>query len=131
MAQRIPLQIGLVKLSDSDFVLRDPEQDIRGKQVYALDGDRIGVVDDLYIDREERKVRLLEVGTGGFLGVGEKPLLVPVESVAQVGEDRVTVEPGARGQAAEPPPFDTTVAPPGADRRGGTHVTFPFGRRPY
>ena len=111
MTQRTSAEIGVVKFSDSDFVFENPEQDIRGKDVYAVDGEQIGSVDDLYIDRQERKVRFLEVGAGGFLGIGERHLLVPVESVTEVGEARVTIEPG-REKVAGPPPFDTTVVAP-------------------
>lgn len=109
MTQRTSAEIGFVKLSDSDFEFENPEQDIRGKDVYDADGEQIGSVDDLYIDRQERKVRFLEVGAGGFLGIGEKHLLVPVESVTEVGEDRVILEPGRREKVAGSPPFDTTV----------------------
>jgi hypothetical protein len=49
-------------------------------------------VEDLYIDWQEREVRFLELGAGGFLGIGEKRFLVPVEAVTQVAEDRVTIE---------------------------------------
>ena len=62
------VEIGLVRLGDSDFVPANPENDIRGKDVYDAEGQRIGSVEDLYIDRHERAVRFLEVGTGGFLG---------------------------------------------------------------
>ena len=111
MTQRTTAEIGFVKFSDSDFVFENPEQDIRGKDVYDVHGEQIGSVDDLYIDRQERKVRFLEVGTGGFLGIGERHLLVPVESVTEVGEDRVTIEPG-KEKVAGSPPFDTTVVAP-------------------
>ena len=151
MAQRTPSQIGFVKLSDSDFVLENPEQDICGKAVYDGDGEHLGSVNDLYIDRQEREVRFLEVGTGGFLGIGEEHLLISVEAVTEVGEGRVTIEPGRTEKMAGPAPFDTKVAPPPAhdrksdahaslpfgnaegtaDHRGGIHSSFPFGRRPY
>jgi sporulation protein YlmC with PRC-barrel domain len=104
-------EIGFVKLSDSDFVLENPEQDLRGKDVYHADGGQIGSVDDLYIDRRERKVRFLEVGAGGFLGLGEKRLLIPVESVTEVGEGRVTIEPGREHAEGALP---IAVAPPAA-----------------
>ena len=129
MMQGTDAGIGFVKLSDSDFVLENPEGDIRGKDVRNPDGERIGRVHDLYIDRMGRRVRFLAVGTGGFLGLGERHLLVPVEAVAEVGEDRVIVEPESEGRAGSPP-FDTAVAPPGDDRQGGIHATFPFGHRP-
>jgi sporulation protein YlmC with PRC-barrel domain len=126
MAQRAPSQIGLIKLSDSDFVLENPEQDIHGKDVYNVDGERIGSVDGLYIDRQERKVRFLELGAGGFLGIGGKHLLVPVEAITQVGEARVTIEPG-RDKVVDPPPFDTTVAPPTADNQRESYASITFG----
>jgi sporulation protein YlmC with PRC-barrel domain len=101
----------LVKLSDSDFRLEAPEQDVRGLDVYDRDGREIGSVEDLYVDTEERKIRFLDVGAGGFLGIGEKQFMIPVEAVVDVGEDGVTIEHG-REKVAESPPFDTDVVPP-------------------
>ena len=129
--------IGLIRLGDSDFVPANPEDDVRGKDVYDAEGQRIGSVGDLYIERKEREVRFLEVGAGGFLGVGEKRFLVPVEAVVEVTEDRVTIEPDRTERVAGPSPFDTKVAPPTAvDRRSDDHASLPFGnaeagRRPF
>jgi sporulation protein YlmC with PRC-barrel domain len=88
---------------------------VRGKDVYDAQGQRIGSVSDLYIDRKEREVRFLEVGAGGFLGIGEKSYLVPVEAVVEVAEDRVTIEPGRTEKVEGAAPFDTKVAPPPTD----------------
>jgi sporulation protein YlmC with PRC-barrel domain len=143
--------IGLVRLGDSDFVPANPEDDLCGKDVYTIDGKVIGSVEDLYIDRKEREVRFLEVGAGGFLGIGEKHLLVPVEAVTEVAAGRVTIEPGRAERVAGSAPFDTKVAPPPtaarrsdryasmpfgitegtADHRGDIHASLPYGRRPY
>jgi sporulation protein YlmC with PRC-barrel domain len=120
--------IGLVRLGDSDFVPANPEDDLRGKYVYDAQEQRIGSVEDLYIDRHEREVRFLEVGAGGFLGIGEKPLLVPVEAVTQVAEDRVTIEPGRTEKVDGLAPFDTKVAPPpAADRGADDYAAPPYG----
>ena len=81
--------IGLIRLGDSDFVSANPDDDLRSKAVYDAQGQRIGSVSDLYIDRQDREVRYVEVGAGGFLGIGEKNYLVPVEAVTEVAEDRV------------------------------------------
>jgi hypothetical protein len=67
-------------------------------------------VEDLYVDEQERKVRLLEVGAGGFLGMGEQHFLIPAEAVASVGEDRVTID-HSREIVAGYPPFDPDVVP--------------------
>jgi sporulation protein YlmC with PRC-barrel domain len=129
--------IGLIRLGDSDFVPANPEEDVRGKDVYDAQGQRIGSVGDLYIDRQEREVRFLEVGTGGFLGIGEKRFLVPVEAVTQVAEGWVSIEPDRTERVAGPAPFDTKVAPPPTDdRRSDDHASLPFGnaeagRRPF
>ena len=142
--------IELVRLSDSDFVPANPEDDLRGKALYDSEGQRIGSVEDLYIDPQEREVRFLEVGAGGFLGIGKKRLLVPVEAVTQVTEDRVTIEPGRTEKAEGPAPFDTELAVPPAvgprddyaslprgndeetgDQRHNIHCSLPYGGWPY
>ncbi|MDQ3317589.1 MAG: PRC-barrel domain-containing protein [Actinomycetota bacterium] len=144
-------RIGLVRLGDSEFVPANPEDDLRGKDVCDPHGQRMGSVEDLYVDRQEREVRFLEVGAGGFLGIGERRFLVPVEAVTRVSEDRVTVEPDTKKKMDGPAPFGTKVRPPSAeerrnddyaslpfgnaegtvDTRGGYHSSFPAGRRPF
>jgi sporulation protein YlmC with PRC-barrel domain len=101
----------LVRLSDSGLVLEDLAQDVRGLDVYDEDGDQIGTVDDLYADAQERKVRFLDVGAGGFLGLGERRFLIPVEAVSEVREDRVVVD-QKRRKVAGSPLFDADVVVP-------------------
>jgi sporulation protein YlmC with PRC-barrel domain len=100
----------LVRLSDSGLALEDLTQDVRGLDVYDEDGDQIGTVEDLYADTEEGKVRFLDVGAGGFMGLGEKHFLVPVEAVSEVREDRVVVD-QKRQRVAQSPLFDADVVP--------------------
>jgi sporulation protein YlmC with PRC-barrel domain len=120
--------IGLVRMGESSFVPTNPEDDVRGKDVYTIDGKVIGSVEDLYIDRQEREVRFLEVGAGGFLGIGEKRLLFPVEAVAEVAAGRVTIEPERTQKVEGPAPFDTKVVPPPAEqRRAEDYAWLPYG----
>jgi sporulation protein YlmC with PRC-barrel domain len=100
----------LVRLSDSGLALEDLTLDVRGLDVYDEDGDQIGKVEDLYADTEERKVRFLDVGAGGLLGLGEKHFLVPVEAVSEVREDGVVVD-QKRQRVADSPLFDADVVP--------------------
>ncbi len=113
MAERTE-QHQLVKLSDTDFRLEEPDQEIRDLNVYGYEGDEIGSVEDLYIDTEERKVRFLDVGAGGFLGLGEKHFMIPVEAVWEVGEEGVTIAQDTE-KVMSSPPFDTDVVPPTVD----------------
>ena len=99
----------LVRLSDSGLALEDLTQDVRGLDVYDEDGDQIGTVKDLYADTEERKVRFLDVCAGGFLGLGQKRFLIPVEAVGEVREDGVVVVDQKRQKVAQSPPFDADV----------------------
>ena len=104
-------QPGLVRLSESGLALEDLTQDVRGMDVYDEDGDQIGTVKDLYADTEERKVRFLDVGAGGFLGLGEKRFLIPVEAVSEVLREDVVVVDQKRQKVAESPLFDADVVP--------------------
>ncbi len=124
--------IGLIRLGDSDFVPANLEDDLCGKGVLDAEGQRIGTVEDLYIDRQEREVRFLEVGAGGILGIGEKRFLVPVEAVTKVAEGWVTIESGRTERVAGPAPFETKVRPPSADdRRADEPASLPLAHQPY
>lgn len=82
---------GLVKLNEAGLTVADPAQDIRGRTVVDRAGEAIGHVSDLFVDDRER-VRLVEVRAGGFLGVGDRHFLLPIEAVVEVTADRVRVD---------------------------------------
>ncbi len=101
----------LTKLSEVDLRLEEPWQDIRGLDVYDINGEQIGTIEDLYVDREARLARFLDVAAGGFLGVGKKHFLVPVEDVSRdVSEERVTVT-QPQDKVLGSPEFDPDVVP--------------------
>ncbi len=85
-------QHDLVKYSDSDLQVAEPWQEVVGSDVYDIDNDQIGSVEDLYVDRQTQEPRFLDVGAGGFLGIGEKHFLIPVEAVGNIAPDRVTLD---------------------------------------
>jgi sporulation protein YlmC with PRC-barrel domain len=96
----------LVKMSDSDLRLEEPWQDIRGLDVYDVNGEQIGSVEDLYVDRDSSLPRFLEVSAGGFLGIGKKHFLISIEEVSRdIDADRVTVN-QPRNKVMESPDFD-------------------------
>jgi PRC-barrel domain protein len=75
-------------------------------------------VEELYVDTEERKVRFLEVGAGGLLGLGEKRFLIPVEAVVKIYDDGVTVD-QSRDKVSEPVSLNIKVVPQVAYERDG------------
>ena len=108
----------LVKMSDSKLTVAQPEQDIRGREVVDAAGEKIGTVENLFIDEEQRKVRFIEVGSGGFLGIGESKSLLPVDLVQSVGKDRVQEwllvrmpAPQPAGEAPKAPELKREVPP--------------------
>src|SRR5919202_1787161 len=105
-------QPNLVKLSEEDLHLDEPWQDIRGLDVYDVDGEQIGSVEELYVERDTRLPRFLVVSAGGFLGVGKKHFLVPVEEVSRdMGEEeRVTLNQD-RDKVMGSPNFEADEAP--------------------
>ncbi len=99
-----PAQHPFIKMSDSEHLrLEDPALDIRGLDAYDVDGHEIGSVLNLYIDEAEGKVRFLDVGKKGFLGIGEQHFLIPKEAVADVKDDRVTIAQGLEKIRSSPP----------------------------
>ena len=99
----------LVNLNDTDLHLEEPWQDLRGLDVYDINDDKIGSVEDVYVDRERRRARLLDVSAGGLLGVGKKHFLVPVEEIKRdLDGERVTVG-HPKGKVMESPEFDPDV----------------------
>lgn len=82
----------LIDLEETDLTVADPAEDVRGRRVVDRNGKEAGDVDGLLIDEEERRVRFLQVGSGGFLGLGKKTRLIPVNAVTRVAEDDVHVD---------------------------------------
>lgn len=116
MTERIDTKSGLVKLSESELILKDNTQDVYGYDVFDEEGEQIGSVEDLYVDEEERKVRFLDVAAGGFLGIGEKHFLIPVEAVTEVSDNSLKVD-HSREKVVDSPPFDTSVVPQASYQR--------------
>ncbi len=81
----------LEKISQSNLKLADQKQDIRGMDVLDNTGQKIGRVDDLMIDSDEQKIRFMQLGSGGFLGIGREHFLMPVEAIDYIDHDAVHV----------------------------------------
>jgi len=111
MSQHDPAHVSLEKLSDAGLTLADTSQDTRGRLVVDCDGERLGHVSGIFIDVEHRKVRLLEMRAGGFLGIGERHFLIPIEAVRVVTADEVRVG-ETRDHILAAPVYDPTLVEP-------------------
>ncbi len=99
----------LVKLGKTDLTVADPREDIRGRTVVDRAGAEIGHVDGLLLDQQESKVRFLEVAAGGFLGLGERRFLIPVDAVTRIDADQVHVD-QTRERITGAPAYDPDLA---------------------
>lgn len=66
----------------SGYKVADGDPDPRGWEVVAADGQRIGRVDDLIVDRDAERARYLDVR----LAEGDRHVLIPAQAV-RVGDE--------------------------------------------
>jgi sporulation protein YlmC with PRC-barrel domain len=111
MSQHNPAHFGLEKLSDAGLTIADPSQDTRGRTVVDCDGVRLGHVSGLFIDVEHRKVRMMELRSGGFHGIGDRHFLIPIETVRAVTADEVHIG-ETSGRLLEAPVYDPLLVEP-------------------
>lgn len=117
-------RVELAPLRGSGIALATPDDDVRGMSVVSMNGHRLGEVEDLVVDEQHRRARLLVVTSGGILGLGVTQQLVPVEAVIKVDE-RVHVDLGigtARRDDSCP------EAPPSGDNDSSLAVAPPYAR---
>lgn len=98
----------LLRLGESDRTITDPQADVRGRTVVDATGEDVGKVDDLLVDDDEFKVRMLRVKHGGVLGIGADHFLVPVDAVTSVADDAVHVD-RERARLTDVPGYDPEV----------------------
>jgi PRC-barrel domain len=82
----------LMRLARLEFTQhpRPPQRELRQRGVFDS-GDRlIGHVENIYVD-EEGTFRFVDVAMGGFMGIGKKHHLVPVEAIAEEEPGSITL----------------------------------------
>ena len=106
-AEKVPT---LSSLRDTGRTISSSDEDIRGRMVKDKDGADLGVIEDLLIDDVERKVRFMEVASGGFLGFGESKSFIPVDAITRMTPDEVHVG-HTREHVAGAPRYDPDLVP--------------------
>lgn len=95
----------LVYLTDTDKTVADPEENIQGRDVKDRAGNDIGTVKNLLVDQDERKVRFLEIASGGFLGIGQDITLIPVDAISGITPEEVRID-QTRDHISAAPAYD-------------------------
>jgi len=95
----------LLRLNETGLTVADEKADVRGRKVFDANGEEIGKVEDLLIDEDEYRVRFLQIGADGFLGIGKHHFLIPVDTVTRLTPDAVYVD-RTREHVANGPHYD-------------------------
>jgi sporulation protein YlmC with PRC-barrel domain len=74
----------LVPLGTGGLTLAEDQDDVRGMPVMDVRDHRVGEVEEILVDPEQRRARLLVVASGGVLGLAQHHRLVPVDAVSRV-----------------------------------------------
>lgn len=94
----------LTRLGESAETVANADEDIRGRLVKDRDGEELGKVKDLLVDRSHR-VRFIEIASGGFLGIGQERTFLPVDAITAITDDEVRVD-QTRDHVAAAPAYD-------------------------
>jgi sporulation protein YlmC with PRC-barrel domain len=116
----------LHKLSDTHLTVAHGAEDIRGRQVLDTAGEYIGEIDDLFVDEAEQKVRLLQVMSGGFLGLGKTTFLIPVDAIQRITNEAIYIS-QTRERVAGAPRYDPALV----DKRHLSDVYGYYGYVPF
>ncbi len=91
-----------INLGDARRKLNASNDDLHNREVSSPDGQDSRHVSALFVDRKQGRIRFLTVGTGGFLGLGERAFPVPAENVICTEPAEVQVNPTREQVFAEP-----------------------------
>lgn len=64
-------------------------EEIVGKDLYTADGTEIGEIENIVIGTNGKQPAAV-LGVGGFLGLGERDVAIPLEEISMGAEDRLT-----------------------------------------
>jgi sporulation protein YlmC with PRC-barrel domain len=109
---------------------------VRDTPVFSADGDRIGHVEDISIDKRTGEVAYAVLAAGGFLGMGERLHPVPWSILKYDTRLNGYVVPLNKDRLREAPSFEREeLADAGEDDRGYRDPVFgyygPYGAQPF
>jgi sporulation protein YlmC with PRC-barrel domain len=96
------------RLRDKHKTIAGFDEDIRGRMVRDKDGQEVGKIEGLLLDDVERKVRFMEVASGGFLGLGKTKSFIPVDAIKRITDDDVFIG-HSREHVAGAPRYDPSL----------------------
>ncbi len=77
---------------------------LQGKSVYNENDEKVGDIKDLVMS-SDNKVTHVILGVGGFVGVGEHPVAIPISEIKESG-DKLTLQGYTKDQLKEMPAYE-------------------------
>ncbi|NYT67842.1 PRC-barrel domain-containing protein [Pusillimonas noertemannii] len=77
---------------------------LQGKSVYNENDEKVGDIKDLVMS-SDNKVTHVILGVGGFVGVGEHPVAIPINEIKESG-DKLTLQGYTKDQLKEMPAYE-------------------------
>jgi len=104
---------------------RPPQRELRQRRVFDSGGRYIGDVANLYVD-DDRNLHFVDVVSGGFLGLGRKHYLLPVEAIEDEtpGAVRLRVD---EGQVQRAPTLANPQVGPDEELQRGVREHYGYG----
>ena len=101
-----------MKLARLEFTQhpRPPQRELRQRGVFDSGARLIGYVENIYVD-DEGTFRFVDVCMGGFMGIGKKHHLVPVEAIAEEEPGSITLRVDQQTVHSAPTLGDPHTAP--------------------
>jgi sporulation protein YlmC with PRC-barrel domain len=97
---------------------------VEGASVYSPDGEKLGSIDDLMIDKLSGQVRYAVLEFGGFLGMGTDRFPMPWRVLAYSHEHGGYVVPLAKAALEKAPRYHKADVPRYDERYGNTVETY-------
>ena len=108
-----------------------PSDKVEGTAVYNREGEKLGSIHSVMIDKISGKVAYAVMSFGGFLGMGDSYHPLPWHVLTyDTGQGGYVVDLD-RNKLEEAPTYATSETPNWSDRRWGQQVHDYYGTRPY
>lgn len=104
---------------------------VQGTRIVNRQGDELGHVEDLMIDKMTGRIVYAVLTHGGILGIGEKHFALPWEALSYSSEQEAYLLDIDLELLRAAPGFRRDQAPDMADRRWGEQIHQYYGYEPY
>lgn len=104
---------------------------IVGSNVINVKGETLGKIDNLVVDIDSGRILYAVLRSGGFLGIGDKLLPVPWESLAALPSDGIFFLNQSKEQMEKAPAFEKDKLPNMGDRQWGEGIFKYYGGPDY